>query len=62
MAIFDAQGRRLRTLADEWQPAGRQEVRWDGRDERGVALGSGLYLVRVNGASGGVSGKLLLLK
>jgi len=62
VAIFDAQGRRVRTLADEWQLAGRRELRWDGRDDRGAALGSGLYLVRVGGATGSVSGKLLLLK
>ncbi len=62
VAIFDAQGRRVRTLANEWQLAGRQSLRWDGRDERGSALGSGLYLVRVSGATGSVSGKLLLLK
>jgi len=62
VAIYDAQGRHQRTLADEWQLAGRQELRWDGRDERGTALGSGLYLVRVSGATGSVSGKLLLLK
>jgi hypothetical protein len=62
VTIFDAQGRRVRTLADGWLAAGRQELRWDGRDDRGAALGSGLYFVRVSGATGSVSGKLLLLK
>ncbi|MBM4118830.1 T9SS type A sorting domain-containing protein, partial [bacterium] len=62
VAIYDAQGRLQRTLADEWQLAGRRELRWDGRDDAGTALGSGLYLVRVNGPTGSASGKLLLLK
>jgi len=62
VAIYDAQGRLQRTLADEWQLAGRRELRWDGRDDAGSALGSGLYLVRVSGPTGSASGKLLLLK
>jgi hypothetical protein len=62
VTLYDAQGRRLRTLADGWQLAGRQELRWDGRSEHGAALGSGLYFVRVSGPAGSVSGKLLLLK
>lgn len=62
VAIYDAQGRLQRTLADEWQLAGRRELRWDGRDDAGAALGSGLYLVRVSGPTGRASGKLLLLK
>jgi hypothetical protein len=43
----------VRTLVDETQAAERYEVRWDGRDEAGRRLASGVYLYRieVNGFS-----------
>jgi hypothetical protein len=42
--IVDLQGRHVRTLiADEWFGAGRQTVRWDGRDQRSVVAASGIY-------------------
>jgi hypothetical protein len=40
IAIVSAAGRRTRSL--EW-PAGSRRVRWDGRDEAGVAAGAGVY-------------------
>ncbi len=47
LALFDAQGRRVRTLLDGVLPAGRGSVAWDGRDQGGAAVGSGLYFVRL---------------
>jgi len=47
-------GALLRVLLDEWRPAGRHSVRWDGRDGQGRALASGVYLARlVAGGDGG---------
>jgi hypothetical protein len=47
LSVFDVQGRRVRRLADGSQPAGRKVATWDGRDERGRRVASGLYLVRL---------------
>lgn len=47
LAVFDVQGRRLRTLADGSQPAGWHDVTWDGTAESGDHVGSGLYFVRL---------------
>ena len=47
VAVFDAAGRLVRTLADGARPAGTQSLAFDLRDERGRALGAGLYLVRL---------------
>ena len=41
--IYDAKGRLVRTLVDEKRPAGFNSVRWDGRDESGKAMASGVY-------------------
>ncbi len=47
LAVFDPNGRRVRTLAEGERPAGEQSVRWDGRGESGDRVGAGLYFVRL---------------
>lgn len=47
LAVYDAQGRRVRTLLDGARPAGRQAVAWDLRDDGGRTLAPGLYLARL---------------
>jgi ELWxxDGT repeat protein len=48
LEIFDVAGRRVRVLEPERiHSAGRYRVRWDGRDERGAAVGSGVYYARL---------------
>jgi len=50
------------TLLDERRPAGEHAVRWDGRDNAGVAAASGVYLCRLRAASHTATRKLLLLR
>jgi flagellar hook assembly protein FlgD len=49
VAIYDVVGRRVRTLVDGQKPAGEWTLVWDGRDDGGRAVPSGLYLVRFLG-------------
>jgi len=60
--IFDARGRMVRDLVDEEYPAGRHDVAWDGRDDRGGRVPSGIYFVHFE--AGGTVGtrKMTLLK
>lgn len=60
LQVFDLQGRVVRTLVDGMRPAGRHEVSWDGRDERGGQAASGTYLYRLV-AAGEVTGRKLTL-
>ena len=46
LEIFDVAGRKVRTLLSERQAPGFYEVLWDGRDEGGVYVASGVYLYR----------------
>lgn len=46
VAIYDAAGRQVRTLADRAFAAGRHPIAWDGRDQRGAAMPGGIYFVR----------------
>ncbi|MCH9035300.1 MAG: T9SS type A sorting domain-containing protein, partial [Planctomycetes bacterium] len=43
----DVLGRRVSLLYNGQVPAGRRVFTWDGSDEAGQALASGIYLVRV---------------
>ena len=45
-AVYDQQGRVVRTLLAGTQPAGEHTLRWDGHDEAGRAVPSGMYFVR----------------
>jgi flagellar hook assembly protein FlgD len=47
--VFDAQGRRVRRIADEWFAAGPHVSSWRGDDDGGHELGSGLYFIRMHG-------------
>ena len=47
LEVFDAAGRRIRTLMDRVHAAGRWSVTWDGRGADGSPVPSGIYLVRL---------------
>ncbi|MBP8137018.1 MAG: hypothetical protein KAY61_02340 [Candidatus Eisenbacteria bacterium] len=53
LALFDAQGRHVRTLVEGVQPAGARQAAWDLRDGAGHRVAPGLYLARLE--SGGVT-------
>lgn len=63
LAIYDAAGRRVRTLADGPRPAGPGSADWDGRDDTGRRVAAGVYFARLE-ASGAepVSRKLTVLR
>lgn len=66
LAVFDVQGRRVATLVREELEPGGHSQRWDGTDQSGRPVASGIYFVRlrVSGASGSVdhSGKVTVLR
>ncbi|MGQ9708183.1 MAG: C25 family cysteine peptidase [bacterium] len=47
LAIFDPLGRKVRTIISESRPAGFFSVPWDGSDDTGVPLPTGIYLLRL---------------
>ena len=47
LAIYDALGRHVRTLVESEQPPGSYTVQWDGRDDAGLPVSSGVYLYRI---------------
>ncbi len=59
--VFDAAGRRVRTLYLGTLERLFLEVEWDGRDERGGALASGVYFARIRLGEQRLSHKMLLI-
>ena len=62
LAVFDARGRQVRLLADGRMPSGMFTTTWDGRDDDGHLLASGLYFLRFEAAGVDHIGKMVLLK
>ena len=47
LRVYDIRGRLVRSLVEEERDAGRYRVHWDGRDDRGTRVASGVYLYRI---------------
>ena len=47
LVVHDALGRTVRTLVDGPRAAGTHTLRWDGRDDSGRAVSSGVYICRM---------------
>lgn len=62
LRIYDVQGAVVRTLRDEILPQGLHEARWDGRDDNGLQVATGVYFVRLVGKDYRVTRKIVLLK
>lgn len=62
VAIFDASGRRVRTLADGPFAPGVHAAAWDGRDGNGARVASGVYFARIETAAGIATQKLVVAR
>lgn len=63
LAIFDVAGRRVRILADGRVAGGAlHRVRWDGTDDRGTVMPSGVYVYRLSSATTNLSRKMILVR
>ncbi|MGE5179995.1 MAG: choice-of-anchor B family protein [Bacteroidota bacterium] len=62
VSVFDAAGRRVAALYDGDVPAGALALRWNGRDTRGRAVGSGLYWIRAEAAGERLVRKLVWIR
>ncbi len=62
LAIYDLQGRLVRTLARGIKGAGVHSLVWDARDEAGMAVPTGIYYYRLRSGNHLLIKKLLLAK
>jgi hypothetical protein len=61
ISIYDIAGRRVRTLLDEQRPAGVFSVQWNGEDDRGQRVASGVYFYRMRAGQFVDTKKMVLL-
>ena len=62
LVIYNALGQAMRTLVDRHQTAGYYQVHWDGRDQRGDPVGSGIYFSRLQAGPVVHAGKMLVVR
>jgi hypothetical protein len=62
LEIVDVAGRHIRTLVDQSLAKGDHQVVWDGRDNHGNRVASGVYLYRLHSDGLDQSRKMVLLK
>lgn len=63
LLVFDAAGRRVRSLLDgALLGAGEQGVTWDGRDDAGARVGSGVYFLRITDGAGSRTARVLAVR
>jgi len=60
--IFDVKGRRIRTLQAGDQSAGRRAVVWDGRNDTGEPVATGVYFYRLSAGSFTTVRKMVVIK
>lgn len=62
LSIYDLRGHMVRQLVNGDRPAGSGEMIWDGRDDAGGGMASGIYLVRLKTSAGSELRKLTLMR
>jgi hypothetical protein len=62
LQIYNIVGQVVRTLVADRQAAGRYQVRWDGMDDRGAAVSSGIYFYQITAGKFQDVKRLMLLK
>jgi len=62
LKVYDLLGKEIAILVNKKLPPGEYEVQWDGRDDAGKEVASGLYIYRLQAEGFTQSRKMLLLR
>jgi hypothetical protein len=62
LTIYNILGQPIRQLVDLEQTPGAYEMRWDGRDAAGRAMGSGIYFYQITAGSFRAMRKMLIVQ
>lgn len=60
--IFNILGQKVRTLASSVMKSGIHEIKWDGRDDRGIDAAGGIYIYKITAEDYTNSKKMLLIR
>ncbi|MEN8006047.1 MAG: CotH kinase family protein [Candidatus Krumholzibacteriota bacterium] len=62
ISVFDARGRFITTLIDGHRDEGFHPVKWDGTDNAGRAVASGVYYARLESGGGNLTNTMTLIR
>jgi glycosidase len=62
LTVFDLLGREVDRLVDDQMSAGTYTIHWDGLNNRGVSVGSGVYFYRIQLGDQSIVKRMLLLR
>lgn len=62
LIVYDLLGNKIRTLINKRLPAGDHSIRWDGQDDRGIQVASGLYFYKLTVGRQQALRRMLLLR
>jgi hypothetical protein len=62
LKVYNVRGQVVRTLVDRVMEAGRHTVHWDGTNDRGELVASGIYFCKMKANEFGATRKMILLK
>ena len=62
LRIYNLLGQEVRTLVNGFQPAGQQQVLWDGLDNKNNTVPSGIYIYRIEAGSFVNARKMVMLQ
>ncbi|MEW6687036.1 MAG: FlgD immunoglobulin-like domain containing protein, partial [Candidatus Edwardsbacteria bacterium] len=62
LKIYNVAGQVVKTLVNEPQEPGYYAVRWDGKNESGVGVASGVYFYRLRAGDFTATKKMILVK
>jgi len=62
LSIYNLKGQLIRNLVDENKAAGQHRVIWNGKDDRGSNVASGIYFYRMDATNYSATKKMMLMK
>jgi hypothetical protein len=62
LEVFNILGQKIRTLVDEDQTAGNRQVNWDGRNQAGEEVASGVYFYKLEAEEFTETKKMVLMR
>jgi flagellar hook assembly protein FlgD len=62
LLVYNSSGQLVKSLHEGWVQAGTYQSAWDGTDDTGSSLASGVYLYRLESGTFSEAKKLTLLK
>ncbi|HNX00904.1 MAG TPA: M28 family peptidase [Candidatus Cloacimonadota bacterium] len=60
--IYNVKGQKVRALVNEYQANGHHQIKWNGEDDNGKTVSSGVYFYRLDTGIGKLTRKMIMLK